>query len=59
MIYRGPAFSPSDDLASPPSPVSKLGPRHKGRLRKGDKLLTGEVGEGMSETPAARKLGTL
>jgi hypothetical protein len=45
MIYRGPGFSPSYDLTPPPPyPVSKLGRRHTGRLRKRNIFLTGEGG---------------
>ncbi len=35
----------------PPSSVSKLDRRHTGRLRKRDKLLTGEGGKGVGEEP--------
>jgi hypothetical protein len=50
-FMEGQASSQSYDLAprspSPPRPpVSKLHRRHKGRLRKRDNLLTGDVGEG-------------
>jgi hypothetical protein len=49
-FIEGQAFSPSADLAHPPSPppshVSKLDRRQTKRLRKRDKLLTGEVEEG-------------
>jgi hypothetical protein len=46
----------------PPSPVSKLDRRHRGRLRKRDILLTGEGGEGVGEEQShktARKPGPL
>jgi hypothetical protein len=44
MICRGPAFSPSYDLAFPPTPNPppvKLDRRHTGRLRNIDILLMG------------------
>ncbi len=51
MIYRVPGFIAVElellELAPPPpSPVSKLDRRNTGRLRKKDKLLTGEGGVG-------------
>ncbi len=45
-------FSRSYDFAlRRPPPVSKLDRRHTGRLRKRDKLLTGEGGKRVSEGP--------
>ncbi len=40
------AFSPSYDLASPPSPAGKLDCIHTGRTRKRDNFLRGEEGVG-------------
>ncbi len=62
MIYRGQAFSRSNDLApllapSPHHPVSKLARRHTGRLRNRDNLLTGDGGEefGLAEAYNRKK----
>ncbi len=66
MIYIGPGFLPSTDMAPTPSlsPVNKLDRRNTGRLRKRDNWLTGDGGgrTRVGEEPnhaAARKLGPL
>jgi hypothetical protein len=62
MIYRGPVFLAVVLFGSSPTlPVSKLDCRHTGRLRKRDKLLTGEgggkgVGEESNHTTARKPL---
>ncbi len=50
--HRGPGFLAVICFGStpPPSPVSKLGLRHTGKLRKSDNLLTGKE-EGLGEEP--------
>ncbi len=57
MIYRGPGFlavvwfgSSPTPLPHPPSSLSKLNRQHTGRLRKKDKLLTGEGGRGWARS---------
>jgi hypothetical protein len=65
MIYRGPDFLAVEKFARPPlppSPVSKLNRRHTGRLRKRDKLPTGELGNWVRKEPnltTTRKPGPL
>ncbi len=43
----------------PPSPVSKLDPRHTGRLRKRNNLLKGEDGRGCARSQIIRRLESL
>jgi hypothetical protein len=55
MNYRGPGFLTVPWFVSSPAPfpplVSKLDRRHIGRLRKIEKLLTGEGGRGVDKEP--------
>ncbi len=53
MISRGPGFLAVVWFGASPTPASQLDRRrrHTGRLRKRDKLLTGEMDKGMCKEP--------